>query len=146
MKQSSTLEFVWDVAVGGFYAKETVKVRFDNAVSRGVPPPATWKTAVRCARQLRSKAQASASKALDDIVVDAVECELLGRPRHATPPGHHRAPGALVHLWHGDGQHEFLLAAYIEQASWLVHGGGLPDDPFNVNGLLVKDIVRDAAT
>ena len=51
-----------------------------------------------------------------------------------------------MHLWDGDGQQEFLLAAHIEQASWLVHGGGLPDDPFNVNGLLVKDIVRDAAT
>ena len=51
-----------------------------------------------------------------------------------------------MHLWHGDGQQEFLLAAYIEGAKWLVHAGGGPDDPFNVNGLLVKDIVRDAAT
>ena len=138
------LEFVWDVAVGGFDAKETIQVRFDNAVSQGVPLPQTWKTAIRCAKQLASKACASASKARDDIFVDAVECELLGRPRHAPPPDHHRASGALVPLWHGDGQQEFLLAAYIEGAKWLVHAGGDPDDPFNVNGLLVKDIARDA--
>ena len=119
VKQSNTLEFVWDVAVGGFYAKETVKVRFDNAVSRGVPLPATWKTAIRCARQLRSKAEASASKARDDIVVDAVECELLGRPRHATPPGHHRAPGALVHSLHGVGNRNFCWRRTLrEQSVW----------------------------
>ena len=118
------LEFVWDVAVGGFDAKETIQVRFDNAVSQGVPLPQTWKTAIRCAKQLASKACASASKARDDIFVDAVECELLGRPRHAPPPDHHRASGALVPLWHGDGQQEFLLAAHIEGAKWLGHAGG----------------------
>ena len=140
------LEFVWDVAVGGFDAKETIQVRFDNAVSQGVPLPQTWKTAIRCAKQLPGKALASASKARDDIVVDVVECELLGRPRHSPPPGHHRAPGALVHLWHEGDQKYYLLAAYIEQAKWLVHDGGVPDEPLNVTGLLVKDIARDAAT
>ena len=140
------LEFVWDVAVGGFDAQETIQVRFDNAVSQGVPLPQTWKTAIRCAKQLASKACASASKARDEIFVDAVECELLGRPRHAPPPDHHRAPGALVHLWHEGEQQAFLLAARIEQAEWFVHACGLLDGPFNVSGLLVKDIVRDAAT
>ena len=95
LKQNSMLEFVWDIAVGGFGAEETIQVRFDNASARGVPLPPTWQTAIRCAKQLASKALASANKARDDIFVDSVECELLGGPGHVPPHGHHRAPGAL---------------------------------------------------
>ena len=39
LKQNSMPEFIWDVVVGGFDAKETVQVRFDSALPQGVPLP-----------------------------------------------------------------------------------------------------------
>ena len=42
-------------------------------------------------------------------------------------------------------QRDFLLVAHIEGDRWFCHGGGPDDDPFNANGLCIKDIVMDVS-
>ena len=142
IKQNSVVNFVWRVEVGGFEGEQQVQIRFDSACARGVPAPDNWKAAARCLG-LSARSTAAADRVREEIVVEKVECKLLGRPKHVPlrDPSIDRVPGALVHLAHGERRQHFLLVAHIEETKWFCHCGG--DGPLKFELLCVKDIVRD---
>ena len=137
--------FIWRIEVAGFGAEQAVQVRHDNAASQGVPLPENWKVAVQCVGFPQIAIRA-AEKLQADVVVEKVECVMLGRPRLSPLPDPTvaRIPGALVNLLHEDAQKDFLLAAHINGDKWYCHGGGFEEDPFNAKGLCIKDIALDA--
>ena len=122
-----------------------MQVRLDKASSQGVPLPDNWKVAVQCAG-FPHIALRAAEKLQADVVVEKVECVMLGRPRLSPLPHPtvNTVPGNLVNLLHEDAHKDFLLAAHIGGDKWLCHGGGPEEDPFNANGLCIKDIVLGA--
>ena len=100
-KQNSVVNFRWRVDAGAFEAEHTVSARYDKACGQGVPFPSAWRTATLCIG-LPAKAKSPAENAREQIVMDAVECILLGRPKHASlsapivegEPGAPLLPGA----------------------------------------------------
>ena len=83
LRQKSELELVWSIAVRDHSEEQMVQVRFDNATAEGIPFPRKWYIAAQCTEKLPLKGPESAENARVQVVADAVECTLLGRPRPA---------------------------------------------------------------
>ena len=140
-KQNSVVNFRWRVDAGAFEAEHTVSARHDNACSRGVPLPNAWRTVALCVG-LPAKAKASAENAREQIVMDEVECIMLGRPKHASlrVPNVEDELGAPFYLMREGEVHEVLLVAHIVENQWLCIAGGPADDPLNASNLCIHDI------
>ena len=123
----SVLAYVWRACVGGHHEHTVVRVRCDNASTRGVPFPKHWQTALRCSN-LQTMAD-DAAKAARDELGGGIACKLIGVAKRTTlpEPGEHE-PGATV-LLAGDGSRlAYLLCAHIDGGTWLCHRGSFQDD------------------
>lgn len=140
--------FEWHVQAGFFESRESVIVRAKNAVTKAVPLPPSWRTAIDCA-MLDEKARKSAEEHRDKVGLAELTCAVLGRPKSATPDTFGAGTAVALNT-HQGGRIDVLLCAHIENDRWLCHTGTLrdgridSDNPFDPDGLADKDIVRDA--
>ena len=147
----STLAYNWAIGIDGSVHDHPIKVRADNASSRGIPIPGHLRTAVRC-RDLASRA-AEAAKRVEagDGIVD-VDCKVAGLPKLQPRQKRDTIIGDVVPLCTPTGQTNFVLCAHIVGDMWYCHAGSFGSGGLEHCGqlddenLVVKDVVADAQT
>ena len=127
-------------------------MRCNNAVSRSVPLPLSWRTAIKVVAavdRMRREAIAEASRQIENPQCD---CRLFGIPKSGADLDELcSTAGTVVWLKCQQGTRQpFLLCARVSGDVWICHPGTLldsgalcSDNPFDIKDLAVRDVVAD---
>ena len=146
------VDFEWRIEMCGYDERCLARLVCEDACRQSVPFPERWLTAMRCVK-LRQLAHDTVEEVGSKTIATNLESVFLGVPKDCGVPerGVEGCIGSVAALKNDRGQrNDYILCARIDHERWLCHQGTLADgtldeeNPFNQEGLIEKDIRRDA--